>query len=259
MNRFTRVINNFFRAIDPPIGEFLLAHQINIYGIREDGRMPDKIHMQGGFPAVLNHDEVLKITRSRFENYQAYNVGRIGLGAASSYDHLCQAYNGNAQVGATRCIYGLFGRAIYLPRFNAELFGESADKDYEKEYLLLEKIALNRILFATTPEHRQAFEEGLRVPNEMMTFNARLPRYVTKSDINDLQSILSWLLDNHAIYTASKLCKFMFKDKSALNISQQLQGNQTLIQEVSRLLTIKPNTEPVDEQPTSHNSKKLEM
>jgi hypothetical protein len=230
---------------------------MTIYGLRVDGRSPDKIHIQGGFPAVLSHERVLEITRTRLEKYQAYNVGRIGLGVISSYDRLMQGPVGHVQMAANRCIYGLFGRAIYLPRINAKLFGESGD--YEKEYLVLEKMAFNRILFATTPEHRQAFDQGLRVPNEMMLYNARLPPYLTKSDINDLTAVLSWLLTNDAIHTASKLCESLFKDKSVVNISQQLNGDQALMQEVSRLLSIKSTQAPVDEQLTSKDSKKFKI
>lgn len=258
MNQFTRVIHNFFRAIDPLIGASLLAAQTNIYGIRVDGRMPDKIHLQDGFPAILGHDEILAITQARLERYQTHNMGRIGLGAVASYDHLHQDYHGNPHVEATRCIYGFFGKAVYLPGFNAKLLGERTEAGgYEREYVLLEAIAFNHILFATTPEHRQAFESGLRVPNEMMTYNARLPAYLTKAEINDLQTTLAWLLDNSATQTASELCKCVFREQTLLNISEQLDGNSSLIQEVERLLANNIQGGSVDEQLSNQNTQKF--
>lgn len=228
-----------------------------MYGLRVDGRLPDKIHLQGGFPAILNPEKVLEITQSRLQRDQEYNLGRLGLGATSTYARLCQESVGRSNVSATRCIYGLYGQAIDLHRVNTTLFGEDTDRAYEKEYLLLGNVPLSHILFATTPEHRQAFEQGLLVENKMMAYNMQLPADLTKSDINDVPSVLRWLLAHDAIHIASKLCKFLFKDTDKPTISQKLKGDETLIREVDRLLSIKTKSESVGEPERLEDHKKL--
>lgn len=258
MNKIARVIHHFFKAIDPPIGKFLLQHQMNHYVLRMDGRTPDTLHLQDGLPAILNHEKILQITQSRLQQVQEYHLGRLGLGATSSYSHLYQESAEHAKAHANQCIYGLYAPVVHLPSVNQTLFGESAEKGYEKEYLILESIPLSHILFATTPKYRADFEQGLRVPNEMATYHVRLPHDLTKSEVNDFSSTLRWLLNHGAESIALKLCKFLSKDKPSSYLSLELEKDETLMKEVQKLLSMQDLPESFEESDNFENYKRLE-
>lgn len=232
--------HRFFKAtakyieekINPRIGMELLSLASNNFAVRYDRRTPSIVHDAGGFKPRIPPENIGQITRNCVEKYQEYNINPFGIGTCLTYPDLEQGYvEGNPSHAAGRTLFGLYAPAVSMNLIRQRLIGEVGDRSYENEYIVLDRVPFSRILFATTPDYREAFKAGVRVPNEVAQFQQifSLPSTFNIEDARDVSSVFRWLLKHDAEEAAKSLCAFVFANLTAPALAYRLNHDKTLI------------------------------
>jgi hypothetical protein len=230
------VVQRAESIFNPHIGEHLVRHQRPGYLVHLSAHSVQTIH-ERGFPARVSPQELLQVSRQRLEDYQSYNSNKFGMGACSSYPELAEGFiAGNPSLAKERVLYGFYAPSLNIGEFRAHHLGESNERDYEREHLVLEDVPSDAILVATGPEYRKKFEDGLLVPNEIAEFDTRLPKSFRIRDVENLPSILTWLLAHNSIESACALCQSVFVESSEQSIRFHLKDEKPLIDFVNSAL-----------------------
>ena len=192
------------------IGSKMISDLKPNISFRFDGRSPEAIYALNGLPARLKTEECSRITEASLKNYLEFNEEPIGLGTCESIYDLENGYGEGYNTEAKEhTLYGFYARSISANYAMFAFCNETNPRDYEKEHIVLDSVPSTSILFATTKTYRDELHAGLQVPNEMALYNPELPPYFYKKDIENLASILHWLISNDSESVAKNLVIFM--------------------------------------------------
>lgn len=209
------------------------------YFSRLHGGSPAQVAAADGFPE--NKDLVLTSL-----SIAMHQLGKkpLGFGSNLTLEHLYNGFLNFHPECKERTLFGLYGNALNLIQLKA-LIGEEYDKtgdqtesmfNNEYEFIFHEKVPFNQFLFATSFQHRDSFDKGLRVPNELFKFNPTLPKVLTKNDIKDLNSTLGWLLEHNAKEPLHDMVAQIFSKTNPEFHPPVLKGNKELAQVIKDFL-----------------------
>lgn len=230
----------FFTKPPLPMRQILNQATSPRYLVRLDSRPPAAVAAQQGFPATPFNLESL--TSMHLTLHQLGDCP-LGLGANLTLQELRDGFLKIHPEASERTLYGFSENAFYLKYIIAKLgrtemsFTDSDGRyDMEQEYIVQQHVPLERFLFATTSKHRDSFNHGLRVPNELFEFNPMLPKVLTQEDIKDLPSTIGWLLEHNAEIPARDLVKSVCAGIQGEYLLPMLKGRKEIAEEVNRLL-----------------------
>ncbi|MCX7116885.1 MAG: hypothetical protein NTW94_03085 [Legionellales bacterium] len=246
-----RLVDRAEDIINPCVGDSFQKLTRNVYALRLDGRLPSEIAATKGFVARISPDDVRTLRRDRIEHYQSSNEQPFALGCCALCSDLFQGYvEGNPAAANKRTLFGLVTPAVSLLELRVEALHETGTRDYEKEFMVTERVPIKHFLFANSPPYRAALISGADVSNEISHLNSTfdLPKQFNLKDIEDIGSILRWLLAHNAENAARFVSSFLFSPSLSRDcLSHHLGGDKLLVGIIQSFL--QGSKEPVDEHP----------
>lgn len=232
----------FFKGHTPPLKDLLFTAMSRQYLIRLDSRTSAAISAKKGFPETpVDLDTISNM------HLAMHQLGHhpLGLGANITLKDLRKGFLKFHPEARQRTLFGFSGSVINLNFLTARLgraemsYTDSDGQfDREKEFVVQQHVPFHRFLFATSFKYREAFDNNVRVPNELFEFNPKLPKTLTQDDIKDVTSTITWLLEHDAELPAQTLVRYLFSNIDEKYFLLVLHERHDIVQEVRRLLSL---------------------